>query len=92
MELNPPHPFLNSRINNIRNTLESEVTGMDPGEYEGSGPEGFKEMISGMDACRIVRGWPEDELSGWVASHRDEVKRALCDSSEHENASFCRGT
>jgi hypothetical protein len=65
---------------------------MNAGEYEGSGPEKFKEMMSGMDACRLVRGWPEDELADWVASHRREVKRMVCESSEHENDSFCRGT
>ncbi len=65
---------------------------MDAGEYEGSGPERMKEMTSGMDVCRIVRGWPEDELAGWVASHRDEVERMVCDSSERRDASFCRGT
>ncbi len=86
------NPFLDSRIKIVRTTPKSEVTGMEVGEYEGSSPEGMKEMMSGMDMCRIVRGWPEDELAGWVASHRDEVKRIVCDTSEHTDDSFCRGT
>jgi len=62
---------------------------MDAGENEGGGPEGMKQMMSGMDACRMLRGWPEDDLAGWVASHRDEVKRMVCDSSAHRDAAFC---
>lgn len=60
---------------------------------EHSETKGFDEEnihISGMDMCRAVFGWPEDELAHWVASHRDDVKRMVCTSPQHRDESFCQ--
>ncbi len=40
-------------------------------------------------SCPSVMGWPEDDFSKWVASHRDETKNVICRSSEGRNVGFC---
>jgi hypothetical protein len=39
--------------------------------------------------CPSIMGWPEDDVSKWVASHRDETKNVICRSSEGKNVGFC---
>ena len=43
-------------------------------------------------SCPSVMGWPEDNVSKWVASHRDETKNIICRSSEGRNVGFCGTT
>lgn len=43
-------------------------------------------------SCPSVTGWPEDNVSKWVASHRDETKNIICRSSEGKNVGFCETT
>ena len=43
-------------------------------------------------SCPSVMGWPEDNVSKWVASHRDETKNIICRSSEGTNVDFCETT
>jgi|GEM_PF-1936349 len=43
-------------------------------------------------SCPSVMGWPEDNVSKWVASHRDETKNIICRSSEGRNVGFCETT
>ena len=40
-------------------------------------------------SCPSVMGWPEDDVSKWVASHRDDTKNVICHSSEGKNLGFC---
>jgi hypothetical protein len=42
--------------------------------------------------CPSITGWPEDDVSKWVASHRDETKNVICRSSEGKNVGFCGTT
>ncbi len=42
--------------------------------------------------CPSVMGWPEDDVSKWVTSHRDETKNIICRSSEGTNVGFCGTT
>ena len=39
--------------------------------------------------CPSIMGWPEDNLSKWVASHRKETKGIICRSSQGKNTGFC---
>src|SRR5271157_4470451 len=43
-------------------------------------------------SCPSVMGWPEDDVSKWVASHRDETKNVICRSTEGRNVGFCGTT
>ncbi len=43
-------------------------------------------------SCPSVMGWPEDNVSKWVASHRDDTKNIICRSSEGRNVGFCGTT
>ena len=43
-------------------------------------------------SCPSVMGWPEDDVSKWVVSHRDETKKVICRSSEGKNVGFCGTT
>ncbi len=52
-------------------------------------PEKLNVYSSGIDACRSVKGWREDDLANWVATHRREVKRIVCGSSKHKKADYC---
>jgi hypothetical protein len=36
--------------------------------------------------CPSIMGWPEDDLSKWVASHRKETKGIICCSSQGKNS------
>jgi hypothetical protein len=39
--------------------------------------------------CPSVMGWPEDDVSKWVADHRDETKDVICRSPVGKNLGFC---
>ncbi len=43
-------------------------------------------------SCPSVMGWPEDDVSKWVSSHREETKDLICRSSQGENTGFCGRT
>ncbi len=43
-------------------------------------------------SCPSVTGWPEDDVSKWVASHRKETKDIICRSSQGKNVAFCGTT
>jgi hypothetical protein len=43
-------------------------------------------------SCPSIMGWPGDDLSKWVASHRNESKGIICRSSQGKNTRFCGTT
>ncbi|MBM4328998.1 MAG: hypothetical protein FJ118_17765 [Deltaproteobacteria bacterium] len=58
-------------------------------DFEQEIPEEMDVFTSGIDMCRSVQGWPEDELAHWLSSHREDTRRILCGSDEYKGASFC---
>jgi hypothetical protein len=57
--------------------------------FEMDVPEEMDVFTSGIDVCRSVQGWPEDDLAHWVSTHREDTRRIICDSDEYKRSDFC---
>ncbi len=59
-------------------------------DFERNFPEELMPYTSESEAeCASVMGWPEDAMSRWVATHRQETEEIICRSAEGKNAGFC---
>jgi len=58
-------------------------------DIERIAPSSMLPHVDEPAACPQIRDRVDDELSGWVASHKEEVRNLVCGSTLYRDAVFC---
>ena len=58
-------------------------------DFERNPEIGLMPSVEERSLCASVNGWEEDAFAQWVAGHRDEVKDAMCRTSEFRKTVDC---